>query len=214
MEARNITIVNSRTQTRTDFTSEAETLGELKADMEKNGIDYGDMAFYEGISKTTLEGDESVLPSNLPWKGARTNNLAIRLTERQNKIKNGMVMNRNEAYKYIKDNNLQETVAKKFGDNFTRCKTVQLVDFCNKHSQPVVKKKAACRAISKGVLTKNSVVQTEKCRNVTCGDKLTNLLVAKGYISAKEAETGKPDVVTSVNLSEKDIKDMFSHLDD
>lgn len=226
MEARNITVVNTRTQTRIDFTSTAETLGELKKDFTANGIDYADMAFYEGISKATFEDDAAILPTNLPWKGKRTNDLSFMLTEKRNKIKNGAVSTRTEAYNYVKENNLQKEVEAKYGDNFTRCKTAQLVEFCNNHAQPkAAPAKKAPKTAKKVVKVEKKVVAKKAAEAVvckakkavkevvaSCGDKLANLLVAKGYISAKEAQTGKPDAMTSANLSKKDIDEMFKNV--
>lgn len=126
MEAREITIVETRNQRKSIIMSEAETLGELKIDLTTAGIDYKDMAFYEGVSKTELKSDESPLPRDLQYKGQTTNKLVFMLTNANKKIKSGS-MQRATAYNKIKQYNLQEECIKRFGKNFTQCKTDDLV---------------------------------------------------------------------------------------
>ena len=46
MEAREITIVSTKTQRKSVIMSSAETLSELKSDMRNAGIDYTNMTFY------------------------------------------------------------------------------------------------------------------------------------------------------------------------
>ena len=77
MEARKITVIESSKQSKKVILSEATTLGELKADFMANGIDCTNMDFYEGISKTELKSDSSILPTNVPYKGTTTNELPL-----------------------------------------------------------------------------------------------------------------------------------------
>lgn len=140
MEARQIRIINSRTQQEKFVTSSAETLGELKADLREAGIPYEGLGFFEGLSRTELKDDAAILPKDLPWKGQKTNNLVFMLTEPQKKIRNGAaVTDRMSAYAYVKANNLQKEIEKKFGQNFTRCKTPDLISFCEKHASKSAK---------------------------------------------------------------------------
>ena len=115
MEPREILVVNTKTQSKKTITSSATTLAELKADLRAAGIDYSDMTFYEGISKTEIKTDDSQLPHDVNYKGNITNNLVFMLTTANKKVKSGAVSTRAEAYKAIKDNNLQDEVKKKFG---------------------------------------------------------------------------------------------------
>ena len=123
METRKITIVSSRTQKKSVIMSYATTLRELKKDLKLNNIDYNNMTFYEGISKTELKADDAILPSNIPYKGVVTNELVFRLTTKEKKIKSGISDRRTLAYDGIRRYNLQESIQKRFGINFTRCKT-------------------------------------------------------------------------------------------
>lgn len=125
---REILIANTKTQKRSKITTSATTLGELKADLQAAGIDYSNMTFTEGISKTQLLNDATQLPQNVMYKGQPTNNLVILLTNTKKNISSG-AMTRNEAYQAIKDNNLQDAVKKKFGRNFTQVPTSDLLVF-------------------------------------------------------------------------------------
>lgn len=134
MEARKITVVSTKTQKKSVIMSGAETLGELKKDLREAGIDYEGMTFYEGTSKTELKTDESVLPKDVPYTNRttgetkNTNELVFMLTNTNKKIRSGAVaMSRAEAYSAIKARGLQAECQKKFGKNFTTCKTSDLV---------------------------------------------------------------------------------------
>lgn len=134
MIEREILVANTKTQKKSKLITTATTLGELKAAMDAENIDYSDMTFTEGISKTQLLDDATQLPSNLMYKGKPTNNLVILLTNTKKKIASG-AMSRKEAYQAVKDNNLQEEVKKEFGRNFTQVPTDCLIKFIAEHTE-------------------------------------------------------------------------------
>ena len=134
MEARKITIVSTRNQKKSIIMSAATTLAELKADLRQNGIDYDGMTFYEGTSKVELKDDTSVLPHDVPYKDQTTNELVFMLTNTNKKIRSGADMSRADAYAAIKAKGLQEECVKRFGKNFTMCKTADLVALINEES--------------------------------------------------------------------------------
>lgn len=125
---REILIANTKTQKKSKITTNATTLGELKAALNAEGIDYSDMTFTEGISKTQLLSDDTQLPQNVMFKGQPTNNLVILLTNTKKNISSG-AMSRKEAYQAIKDNDLQDAVKEEFGRNFTQVPTSDLIVF-------------------------------------------------------------------------------------
>lgn len=127
MEARKITVVQTKNQKKSVIMSAATTLAELKSDLRANGIDYDGMTFFEGTSKTELKTDASVLPHDVPYKGQVTNELVFMLTNTNKKIRSGAAMSRAEAYNAIKSMGLQDACVKKFGKNFTMCKTADLI---------------------------------------------------------------------------------------
>ena len=134
MEARKITIVSTRNQKKSIIMSAATTLAELKADLRQNGIDYDGMTFYEGTSKVELKDDTSVLPHDVPYKDQTTNELVFMLTNTNKKIRSGADMSRADAYAAIKSKGLQGECVKRFGKNFTMCKTADLVALINEKS--------------------------------------------------------------------------------
>ena len=126
MEARKITVVQTKNQKKSVIMSAATTLAELKSDLRANGIDYDGMTFFEGTSKVELKDDASVLPHDVPYKGIVTNELVFMLTNTNKKIRSGAV-SRMKAYAEIKRRGLQDACLKKFGKNFTMCKTADLI---------------------------------------------------------------------------------------
>ena len=135
METRKITVVSTKDQTKKVIMSSATTLAELKADFRLNNIDYEGMTFFEGTSKVELRTDDSVLPHDVPYKGTITNELVFMLTNTNKKIKSG-AMSRMEAYDAIKNMGLQDACFKKFGKNFTMCKTIDLIALINENKNP------------------------------------------------------------------------------
>lgn len=127
-----VSVVNTRTQSRTDLESNAVTLADLKAELSEKGVDYSGMTFMEGSTKVELKDDSSILPTNVPVKrngvatGETTNNLVFFLTTPNKNIKSG-AMSRAEAYAEIKRLGLQAECMAKFGRNFTQCTTDNLI---------------------------------------------------------------------------------------
>ena len=135
MEARKITVVQTKNHKKSVIMSAATTLAELKSDLRSNGIDYDGMTFFEGTSKVELKNDASVLPHDVPYKGTITNELVFMLTNTNKKIRSGAAaMSRTEAYSAIKSMGLQDACVKKFGKNFTMCKTADLIALVQSNS--------------------------------------------------------------------------------
>lgn len=132
METRKIVIIETKNQKKSVIMSAATTLEELKSDLRVNGIDYNGMTFYEGISKTELKADSSVLPHDINYKGTVTNELVFMLTNTNKKIKSGACeMSRADVYNIIKSRGLQDACKEKFGKNFTQCSTAALIELVN-----------------------------------------------------------------------------------
>ena len=135
MQERKIAVVQTKNQKKSVIMSAATTLAELKSDLRANGIDYDGMTFFEGTSKVELKNDASVLPHDVPYKGTVTNELVFMLTNTNKKIRSGATnMSRMEAYNAIKSMGLQDACVKKFGKNFTMCKTTDLIALVQSNS--------------------------------------------------------------------------------
>ena len=148
MQSRKITVVQTKNQKKSVIMSAATTLAELKNDLRANGIDYDGMTFFEGTSKVELKNDASVLPHDVPYKGTITNELVFMLTNTNKKIRSG-AMSRMEAYAEIKRLGLQDVCVKKFGKNFTMCKTADLIALVQSNSALKPAPKAEAKAETK-----------------------------------------------------------------
>lgn len=152
METRKITIISTKNNKRTVINTDATTLRDLKKALREAGVDYEGMTFYEGLTKTELKLDDSLLPHDVQRinpttkEPETTNELAFMLTNTNKKIRSGAAtMSRSEAYDAIKKNNLQAECLKRFGKNFTMCKTADLISLVNSKStaKPAAPKAAA-----------------------------------------------------------------------
>lgn len=151
---RKVTIINNKTQSQKVIqASAATTLGELKREMREAGIEYEGMTFFEGHLRAELKDDASILPTNIPYKGQVVNDLTFLLTAPEKKIKSG-AMSRAEAYNAIKARGLQDECVKRFGKNFTMCKTQDLIDLLGEgapvkeEKKEVVKEKSAKKEVA------------------------------------------------------------------
>ena len=130
MNERTIKIANTKTQQRYTIQTSATTLGELQDQMSAQGIDFAGMSFTEGLSKTQLIGRDSLLPTNVMYKGQPTNDLVMLLTNTTKNIASGAI-SRKEAYRLIKEMNLQDVISEGEGKNYTLVKTDILEDYIN-----------------------------------------------------------------------------------
>ena len=124
MEKRIITIVSTANSSKVELETNATTLGELKAAMRQANIAYDGMTFYEGLTKSELVDDASILPHDVVRNGQTTNNLVFMLTNTNKKIRSGY--DRLELYNIIKAKGLAEECKERLGKNFTVCKTSEL----------------------------------------------------------------------------------------
>ena len=124
MEKRIITIVSTANSSKVELETEATSLGELKAAMRQANIAYDGMTFYEGLTKSELVDDASILPHDVVRNGQTTNNLVFMLTNTNKKIRSGY--DRLELYNIIKAKGLAEECKERLGKNFTMCKTSEL----------------------------------------------------------------------------------------
>ena len=240
MEARKIVVVQTKNQKKSVIMSAATTLAELKSDLKANGIDYDGMTFFEGTSKVELKNDASVLPHDVPYKGTITNELVFMLTNTNKKIRSGAVaMNRAEAYSAIKSMGLQDACVKKFGKNFTMCKTADLIALIqsNGASKPAP---AAPKAENKAETKKEKKVEApvapasngSECVDIVARaaisklvdflenngtiedyekEEVLNILGGEVAVAATPSEEYKPKSASP--YSDDEIDDMFNFVD-
>ena len=212
MQSRKITVIQTKNQKKSVIMSAATTLAELKSDLRANGIDYNGMTFFEGTSKVELKNDASVLPHDVPYKGIVTNELVFMLTNTNKKIRSG-AMSRMEAYAEIKRRGLQDACLKKFGKNFTMCKTADLIALVQSNGGECVDTVApasnggecvdtvARAAISKlvEILEDNGTIEDYEKEKV--------LGILEGAVKVAPSEECKPKPASP--YSDDEINDMF-----
>lgn len=208
MSTKKFMVIDTRTMQKKSFDSHATTVAELKADLRKLGINTEGMVIQEGLTKTELKFDTTLLPHDVPYKGGITNNLVFRLTQEEKKIKSG-AMNRKEAYAKIKELGLAATIAKKYNKNFTTCTTAELIEEIEaagkvetneapKKEENIKTSKVKSEAVSKDAATQAITLLTTKLVNngilspaegTEVADVLgTTLNIEKGNYSSEEVD--------------------------
>lgn len=227
MEFRKVTIINNKTQSQKVIqASAATTLGELKREMREAGIEYEGMTFFEGHLRAELKDDASILPTNIPYKGQVVNDLTFLLTAPEKKIKSG-AMSRAEAYNAIKSRGLQDECVKRFGKNFTRCKTQDLIDLWKEDSvlkeekKEVVKEKPAKKEVAKEPVKEEKVVEAAASSEGNVASALEILL--EDLYGSDVIEEGTYDRAMAVlkgttykapeGMSKEEINKMFDFVD-
>lgn len=224
---RKVTIINNKTQSQKVIqASAATTLGELKREMREAGIEYEGMTFFEGHLRAELKDDASILPTNIPYKGQVVNDLTFLLTAPEKKIKSG-AMSRAEAYNAIKSRGLQDECVKRFGKNFTMCKTQDLIDLLGEGSakaapvkegkKEVVKEKTAKEV--KETKKENPVVTTTSEGNVAGAlevlleDLYGSDVIEEGTYDRAMAVLKGTTYKAPEGMSKEEINQMFDFVD-
>lgn len=196
MEARKILFVMNNSSSQKSIMSEAETLGALKADMRRAGINYDNMTFYEGRTRTELKDDASVLPTNVPVaaKGTipatTTNDLVFMLTTANKKIRSG-AGDRPAAYAKIKQLGLQDACKAKYGKNFTQCSTSDL-EALIADASPKVEPKVEAPAVEAAPIIGNTAVIISNAGSAK--PRVVKVVMETTNVSLKEAK----DIVEGV----------------
>lgn len=222
MEFRKVTIINNKTQSQKVIqASTATTLGELKREMREAGIEYEGMTFFEGHLRAELKDDASILPTNIPYKGQVVNDLTFLLTAPEKKIKSG-AMSRAEAYNAIKARGLQDECEKRFGKNFTMCKTQDLIDLlgegapAKEEKKEVVKEKPAKKEVVKNPVKEEKPEVTATSEGNVAGalevlleDLYVNDTIEEAIYNRAMAELKGTDYKEPEKMSRSEINKMF-----
>lgn len=202
------TVVNSATQSTISYESQAETLGQLKRELADKGINLDGMTIFEGLTKTELKSDDSLLPHDVPYRGTVTNNLVFRITKANKNIKSGN-MSRAEAYAKIKELNLQGVIASKYGKNFTMCKTTDLINEINRvethWENPTTKnnENISSDATVEALETKFNMLINVLLNNDVIDDVDVDIINSKPTVQKKDSDEKSP-------YSNDEISDMFN----
>ena len=195
MNARNIIVWSTKTQQKQVVSTGAETLAELKADLQAANIDIKDMTFYEGLTKTELKADASLLPKDVNYKGTVTNELVIMLTVVNNKISSGRALTRPEVYREMKRSPfLADRCKTVFGRPYTQVSTAEL--------EALIKREKAAAARKAPKPSVKVVVPTTR-PNVLVGlATLTEALFTEGVLSPATYN----EITVALGSTPKEIK--------
>lgn len=211
MEARKILFVMNNSSSQKSIMSEAETLGTLKADMRRAGINYDNMTFYEGRTRTELKDDASVLPTNVPVaaKGTTpattTNDLVFMLTTANKKIRSG-AGDRPAAYAKIKQLGLQDACKAKYGKNFTQCSTSDL-EALIAGASPKVEPKVEAPAVEAAPITGNTAVIISNAGSAK--PRVMKVVMETVNVSLKEARAIVEGVPSRIQGLTKEVAAKF-----
>ena len=220
MEARKITIANTREQKKSVVMSAAATLGELKRDLDAAGINYAEMDFVEALTKTQLRGDDSVLPHDVPFNHTVTNELVFVLTVPNRKIKSG---SREEVYNRINCCNdsgeLKEAIKNHFNRNYTMVSTADLEDFISdwdylrKGSSEIQEPDEDCVCLECRVKALEHKVNNihEAIMNIV--DVLDDDYLTEDIVDALTNGENKDRTVYSAGMSSEDIDELVNNID-
>lgn len=217
--SRKVTVLVESTQSKVVFESNATTLGELKNELREKQVRYdSDCVFKEAASKTILTSDESILPSNIPWKGQVTNDLVFMVTTPQKKIRSG-VMDRKEAYAKVKKLGLQGKIQEHEGKNFTQCSTAVLISYIENENKKAVKKTPK---YTPAPIAKEKVVKADAHTMPASGkEMLSNLrnllveMVSKGVLTQNNSDNiwrvanGQPALPVEREQSYDELAEQF-----
>lgn len=218
MESRKITVVSNKNSQKVVINTTVETLGALKKEFTKHGISYNsESAFYEGVSKTELLADDSILPANVPYKDPKTkttvitNDLVIMVTVKDKKIKSG-AMSRGDLYAKLKELNMGEAIKAKFGKNYTQVSSSDLEAFLTSSKKEVIKKAVAeaPKAAAKACVEKPKVAEKH-------ADAPTDLIadLQKKVYGLETAFKGLVNVLEDQDtLYADDVENILSSLND
>ena len=211
MEARKILFVMNNSSSQKSIMSEAETLGALKADMRRAGINYDNMTFYEGRTRTELKDDASVLPTNVPVaaKGTTpattTNDLVFMLTTANKKIRSG-AGDRPAAYAKIKQLGLQDACKAKYGKNFTQCSTSDL-EALIAGASPKVEPKVEAPAVEAAPTIGNTAVIISNAGSAN--HRVMKVVMETVNVSLKEARAIVEGVPSRIQGLTKEVATKF-----
>lgn len=210
METRKIIIVDSSSNQKIVVETDATNFGELKRAARAAGINYEGKDWLEGITKTSPMSDDSLLPTNVNYKGTVTNNLVYMLTNTNKRIRSGM--DRKEIYAEVKKLGLEEDIKKKYGKNYTMVSNNDLMAAINDKkgkkavAEPAPKKVATIRKEMESVDYK-----TKYNKVVTAIAKFLTIIpddILKDAADAAKNLTPET-IVKEVNFSDADLKALF-----
>ena len=209
---RNITVWNNSTQERTVFENvDVTTWGDVLPLLEDKGIDVTNMEIREGRSKTAIINEDTVLPTNIPFRGETTNDLLFYMTLTNKKVSSGVGMSRKEMIDYMRENNILDALEDAYGDSYTRISNANMSAFIDKWQNREVKDNPA----------KDSPINDCPGLHIVAQSvvRLVNALLDEETICEDEAEYilegyGATKIVEEAKEEKPEIKDNGASMDE
>lgn len=193
---RKVTIVNNNEQRQNVIeNSEATTLGELKAELLKAGIPFEGCTFLEGHMRAELVDDAAPLPETVMFRGQPTTDLVFLLTTPSKKVNSGS--ERTDIYGQIKSLKLEDECYKRFGKNFTQCKTSDLKALVEEKSSKKGKKAA-------------KVAKADEVTKVMEKDPVQAMKEAVGYYSVEQVLMGIVSALHMEGILTDEVSQFFA----
>lgn len=205
METRKIYIQDTAANNVVVLETAATTFGEIRQAAINAGVDIANKDWLEGLTKTTFVSNDSILPTNVPYKGAVTNELFFVLTNTNKKIKSGAIT-RKECYEYIKINNLSNAIKESEGKNYTNVSTDILINFINDHKEN--SKPANHSSCNENGCSRKTTVKSDNTTIVSRYIKLIDILatIMSDEEIAKDVNNAVAKIPHTIGLSDEDIK--------
>lgn len=204
MESRKIIIVDSATGGKFEILTDATTFGELQSAARAAGINYAGKDWLEGLTKTVPTSEDSLLPTNVNYRGTTTNNLVYMLTNTNKQIKSGMT--RSELYDAFKTNPAWKAEFQAAnGRNFTNAASTMLEEFVNgKLGACTCSREAGTSSDAYYKEKYDNLVYAVSCLLLTINDEVSSDI--ETVYNALYEETQGPK---EVKFTDSDIADLF-----
>ena len=124
MAQREIKVIANSQNRNEIYMSDANTVGELKAELLNKGYELNGMDLKEGKTRIDLRDDVSPLPTDFMYRGEQTSDLVVMITPVNTNIKSGAY--RDDLYDEVRNFNLQDEFYARFGKNFTNASNAEL----------------------------------------------------------------------------------------
>ena len=180
-------VSDTETQQTITIQSNATTLGELKRDLRAAGLKTDGKTISEGITGVEFKNDDSILPTEVTYKGKKRTGLVFRMTTENKKIESG-AMTRDEVVNELKSRNLIGVVKDKTGRNYTNVSTAVLIEILEENATTVSAQdqKECCEECCEEY---NVFEELDKAIDTLLNIKLTLIHAAADYYEEKVGYT-------------------------
>lgn len=205
MESRQI-IILEETGNQTLINSTAQTLADLKVELNQRNINHTNMSFFEGRTRTELTRDDQLLPDNFTWRGNPCRDIVVALSLKNEKIQSGAT-SRKELILKVNSILAKHPELKKIVGNCTQRKSEFLEEFINKYEGKQAPRSTPCttECPSPEEIPNTVPSKVPMQEDSLLAERMCDLLFSKGIFSTKDMENlGRPVPNTPISKEEAD----------